>query len=82
MESKKLNIIMDLMQELQNEMEYGKEDFEERLGRPKPQVEVMKMEGELPMGEEMEGDMPEDEMMMEEESPDEKLKNRIMKLRG
>jgi hypothetical protein len=82
MNSKKFEIIMGLMEELQEDMQYGKEDFEERLGRPKPQLEVMKMEDELPLGDEMEVDEPEEEMMADEESPDDKLKNRLMKLRG
>lgn len=71
---KKFETIMNLMEELQEEMQYGEDDLAERLGRPKPQVEVMSIEGE------MEPEM--DEMAMEEEGPEAKLKNRLMKLRG
>jgi hypothetical protein len=76
MEDRKMQIITELMEELQGLMEYGSEDFDERLGRKKPEVEVEILasgEGE-PMAE------MEDEMM--EESPEDKLKNRLMKLRG
>lgn len=52
MDDRKLEIIQQLMEELQGEMEYSKDDFEERLGRKKPKVEVVKIEGKLPFGEE------------------------------
>lgn len=98
----KLKVIQELMQELQDEMQYGKDDFESRLGREKkPEVEVLKVEGSMgedPMlekkeeklGMDLDGDseMGEDpehaEMVMgeDEESPEEKLKNRLMKIRG
>lgn len=82
-----LEVIMKLMEELQEKMEPGEEDFEERLGRKKPGVEVVKIEGEMP-GEDdgMDGeDMGGEDFAMdfeEPESPEEKLKKRIMKLRG
>lgn len=88
---KELQVIMDLMKELQDKMEYGEEDLSERLGRKKPELEVMKIEGEMP---EMEDEKPEVElelgggMDMEEdcepgmESPEYKLKKRLMKLRS
>lgn len=86
--SKELQMIQDLMQQLQDEMQYGKKDFEERLGRKEPGVEVLKVEGKMPMEEmQMEPDeSPEmDDMepsMDEPVSPDEELKQRLMKLRG
>ena len=95
MDDNKQRIIMELMKELADSMEFGKEDFESRLGRKKPDVEIMKIEGDIdadmmpieqdesPMMEEESEDM--DMMadgMQEEESPEEKLKNRLMKLRG
>jgi hypothetical protein len=97
--NKELDVIMELMEDLQEKMQYGEGDFEERLGRKKPGIEVMKIEGKLPMGEDeaegMESEMGEDELAMEsdpmmgaeldeelEESPEEKLKKRIMKMRA
>jgi division protein CdvB (Snf7/Vps24/ESCRT-III family) len=82
-----LKVIIDLMQDLQGKMEYGEEDFSDRLGRKKPGIEVTKIEGELP--EELEEGF-EDEPLVEEEEigidapidADEKLKQRLMKLRG
>lgn len=79
-----LEIIMELMEELKDSMEYNKDDFESRLGRKKPEVEVLKIEGELPLDEEMPEEGMEDEtsMMMEEPSEEDSLKQRIRKLRG
>lgn len=77
-----LAVILDLMTQLQEKMQYGEEDFSERLKRPKPEVEVMKIEGEMsPPSSEEGGDpsMMEGEM---DESPEEKLKRRLMKMRG
>jgi hypothetical protein len=86
---KELSIIMDLMKKLQEKMQYGEEDFAERLGRKKaPEaVEIAKVsigESKLPgMEGDMEGGLEEEEDMLEEdESPEAKLKNRILKLRG
>lgn len=85
-----LQLIQELMQELQDKMQYGKDDLEDRLGRnKKPDLEVMKIEGDM-MPEDKEDPLMEedqmvdsmDEMPMEEESPEEKLKRRVMKLRG
>lgn len=66
---------MDLMEELQEKMQYGEEDFAERLGRKKPEAVEMevKLEGESE-------EMPEG--FEEEEGPEEKLKSRLLKLRG
>ena len=90
MNEQKLKIIKELMDELVDSMEYSKDDFDERLGRKKPDVEVLKVEGEIPMEEmspeehqEMMGMEDENEPMEDEEecSPDEKLVKRMMKLR-
>lgn len=92
MDRSELDIIKELMAELESKMEPGKEDFEERLGRGKPEVKVLKIEGDMPMSEEegmekmsadglQEGMMGE-EMMDEEMSPESKLKARLMKLRS
>ena len=68
------------MEELQEEMQLGEDDLSSRLGRA-PKVEVVKMEAEPLEGEdEMIDDMG--EMEMEEESPEEKLKQRLLKMRG
>lgn len=112
--SKELEVIMQLMEELQEKMSYGEDDFAERLGKKKPGLEVLKIEGEMKdpegmqdaeemlgmdldsddeMGEDPEhvakvlgkGFEPEDEHDMEiemEVSPEDKLKKRIMKMRG
>lgn len=46
MDAAKLKIIMQLMEELQEDMQEGEEDFSERLGRkkPEPAVSVSKLE--------------------------------------
>ncbi len=75
-----LEVIKSLMEQLVGEMEPKAEDFEERLGRKKPEVVAMKVEGKLP-GMEDES-MEEDEMMPMEEGPEDSLKKRLMKLRA
>ncbi len=82
MDRKELEIIQELMQKLQEQMELGEDDFSERLGRKKPEVEVMKMEleSEEPMEEDME--LSEHMEEMEPKSPDDALKQRLMKLRS
>lgn len=97
MERSELEIIKELMAELEAKMEPSKDDFEERLGRKKPEVAVMKIEGDIPddaaeeasespefeKKEEMMGDSENMEGMDEEEmSPEAKLKSRLMKLRS
>lgn len=84
-----MKLIIELMEELQDQMKYGEEDFSERLGRKKPD-EMIKVEAKLEdpklehMEEElgMESDEDPEEMLLEEESPEDKLKQRIIKLRG
>lgn len=98
----KIKVIMDLMKDLQSEMEPSADDIDERLGRKKPGIEMVKIEGKMPMdkgvekleekyGQDLDGDMemgedPEHKEMVlgedEDESPEDKLKNRIMKMRG
>lgn len=90
MNDKELKMIQELMEELQGKMQYGKDDFEERLGRKKPEIEVLKVEAEglddgqeeteEDLGEEMPEDLASD--MLEPQSPEEKLKQRLMKLRS
>lgn len=76
MENRKMEIISQLMEELQEMMEPSADDFESRLGREKPKAIEIEMSAEpMEMGEE-------EDMMMEEESPGDKLKSRLMKLRG
>lgn len=95
MDAKELQLIKELMDQLQEEMKYGKEDFASRLGRkeePKG-IEIMKIEksglDELPEGDEHElKESPEFEAGEEEgmqelpESSDDLLKKRLLKLRG
>lgn len=67
---------MELMEELKCSMDPSEEDFNERLGRKKPEVASIEIEAE---------GMPEEEMGMEEmmpESEEDKLKSRLMKIRG
>jgi len=94
MDKRELELIKELMDKLSEEMEYGEEDFSERLGRKKPEIEVIKMEGKMPFKKEMEmedescdpemehEDMEHENMEMEESSPEDDLKRRLMKLRG
>jgi len=84
---RKMQVIAELMEELQGMMEYDESDLSSRLGREKPSVDVVKIEGEIP-GESMddmdsmEGEDPEAMDGLEPESPEEKLKSRLMKLRA
>lgn len=99
-DDKELSLIKELMEQLTDEMEYGEDDFAERLGKGKPGVTVLKIEGktgedpmmekaEEKMGMDLDGDMEEGEspmhkamVMGEDMSPDDKLKQRLMRLRG
>lgn len=74
-----LEMIIELMQELQGKMEHGEEDFSERLGRKKPEISMMKVEAGPEVEGEIEMGMDDEEMP---ESPEDKLKNRLMKLRA
>lgn len=86
----KMSIIKELMDQLIDEMEMKPEDFDERLGRKKPDIEVLKVEGKIEPSEmdledegedlDQEMDMVEDESI--EQSPEDELKRRLMKLRG
>ena len=92
MDNKELMLIQELMDKLSEEMEYGEDELSERLGRKKPEVEVLKVESKIPLDEEsiemseLEEDCEmEDEsedMFGEEKSPEDDLKKRLMKLRG
>lgn len=73
MDERKLEIIQQLMEELQGLMQPGADELGERLGKPKMEVEIEA----APMGEDMECDMPE-----EMAAPEDKLKKRIMQMRG
>ena len=76
MDDRKMEIIKELMGELESMMQPSGDEMGERLGRPKPSLEVVSMEAE---GD----DMPMDEDMdMEMEEPGDDLKRRLMKLRG
>lgn len=87
-----LSLIKRLMEELQGNMEYSKDDFEERLGRKKPEVDVTVLKGEMPKrpmmmeeaAPEMGGDsMEDDDEDMEDEDDDAgMLKKRLMRLRS
>lgn len=83
MDDRKMEIIKQLMDELQEEMSYGKDDLAGRLGRPEPKVEVMSLESkeDPEMGLEL-GDDEEGMGDMEDCSPEDKLKSRLMKMRG
>lgn len=97
-EKSELSVIRELMEKLVGEMEPSEEDFAERLGRKKPDLEVVKVgigmdpkmeKAEEMAGKDLEGDMemgedPEHAAMVLDEgmSPEEKLKKRLMKLRA
>jgi len=70
-----MKVIMDLMQELQEKMAYGSDDMSERLGRVKPAA----VEMEVSMEEPEDGEYMEEEESMD---PEDKLKSRLMKMRG
>lgn len=91
----KMSIIKELMDQLIDDMEMKPEDFDERLGRKKPDIEVLKIEGKMDPskmvegeskedldGAEMHEDLDQDMEMLEDESPENELKRRLMKLRG
>lgn len=84
MEDRKMQVIQSLMEELQELMQPDESDLSERLGRKKPDLEVVKVEGALDpeMEAEEDGEMLDEAMEGEEESPEDKLKSRLMKLRG
>ena len=91
-----LKVIQELMSELQDKMEPTSEDFGERLGRPKPSIDVLKIEGSSDEGSDQgEGPAHEADPMDPQEDmaegemgdhmgmgPEEDLKSRLMKLRG
>lgn len=91
-----LSVIRELMEKLVGEMQPDENDFSERLGRKKPDLEVVKVGiGMDPMekAEEMSGRDMDDDMEMGEDpehaamvmdegmSPQEKFKKRLMALR-
>ncbi len=77
MNDRKMEIIKELMDQLQEEMGHSPDELSERLGRPKPSLEVVSMEADGG-GEDMMGD--EEEMEMDD--PAEKLKQRLAKISG
>ena len=71
---RELELIKELMEELQGKMKYTPEDFDGRLGKKKPGIEVIKIEGmseespELEEAEESLGmDLDDDQEMGESE---------------
>ena len=89
---RELELIKELMDKLIDEMEPSSSDFEERLGRGKPEVKSIQIEGVIPeedidLEDDMDDDTEEDidtvdSIIPEDESPEEALKRRIEKLRG
>lgn len=83
MKEENLDILRSLMEELIEEMKPGASDFEERLGRPKPDVAVMKVEAGPGMGEDDASPMAvSDHDDMGSGDEDEDFKQRLMKLRA
>lgn len=91
MNDNKFQIIQELMDELKKEMQYSPDDLDERLGRKKPAgVEVVKLEGDMGGMKDPDMDKDDDSMPMSDsdgdmgmmESPEDKLKKRLMRLRG
>lgn len=58
---KELELIKELMEELEGKMKYGEDDFNMRLGKKKPELEVVKIEGKLPKEGMMSMDHPDEE---------------------
>lgn len=76
---KELEIIADLMETLIEEMEYGEEDFDARLGKvkPKPEMAAISVETVLPeeaKDEDLEHDLDDDDKEEEEESFEDRLR--------
>jgi len=87
MHNDKLQVIKELMEELIGEMDYGKDDFDERLGKNVSKEMPMEVEGEMakPEGdfhEMSDGEiMPGKEHVEEEEEDDEdEMDARIQRL--
>ena len=83
MEQKELQIIKELMELLQKDMEYDENDFSDRLGRKKPEVEIeLKSAHKMPIESEEVGELDQPDLLDEEEkSPGDDLKRRLLKLR-
>ena len=87
---KELEIIRQLMEKLEQEMSHDVDDFDSRLGRKKPDVEIMKVSRDLPLEKEEEygEDLGEEDLEMEPEEQgmlggeEDDLMRRISKLRG
>jgi hypothetical protein len=85
----KLEVISDLMSELMQNMEPGKDDLDERLGRKKPMAVEIEIEGKDDMPESNEEEMMEPEHKygggmeeeMGEEHEDPSILNRLKKLK-
>lgn len=75
MDDRKMEVIVQLMDELKEMMGHSTDEIGERLGRPKAVAVEMTAEPE------MDEEMPMDDEMMEE-GPEEKLKARLLKMRG
>ena len=86
MDDHKMEIIKQLMDELQSAMGHSPDDLSERLGRPKPDVGMISIEAKPDDGSDpdddsgMDDDSSDDSSMMDD--PEEKLKQRLLKLRG
>lgn len=78
-DDRKLEIIGQLMEELQDLMGPKEDDFGSRLGREKPDSEIMIM-GSGDPGEGGDDGMDDDDEYSD--NPDDMLKSRLMKLRG
>lgn len=74
-----LEIIKRLMEELTEKMEYNTDDFEARLGRKKPDMEVSVIKSDMPIDEVDE--IEEVPGMGDDEDDADSLKDRLMRLR-
>lgn len=68
-EKMKLQVLEELMEELKGDMHHDKSDFDERLGRKKPEIEIEVME--------IGGKNPE---MLEEEDEEDPIGSKIRKM--
>lgn len=82
MDKQTLGLIQQLMEKLADEMEYGEDELCDRLGK-KPKMKEVPVDVKVLKVESPEEHMEEEPMDdMEEESPEEVLKKRLMKLRS
>ncbi len=77
-----MEIIKQLMEQLQDEMGHSPDELGERLGRPKAVSIEMSSDDPDMDGDDDSGEMLGDDSDLDMNSPEEKLKARLLKMRG